>query len=177
MDISGLIDENISSIAGDFLSEEDAKKINIDQIFPIKSYLFNKASSNGALLAKDEKKYINVPVAFYGGGINLSTVNMDTLDIKSKMTSPLEIDLLDRYLDMEGIDFEEIMNMIQNGQLNQAIIPLIKNVMLKCVTIVIGYEPFEFICYKSDDLLNSKGPQIEDLILNTKGVDKNEENN
>lgn len=177
MDISGLIDENISNIAGHFLSEEDAKKINIDQIFPIKSYLFNKASSNGALLAKDEKKYINVPVAFYGGGINLSTVNMDTLDIKSKMTSPLEIDLLDRYLDMEGIDFEEIMDMINNNQLNQAIIPLIKNVMLKCVTIVIGYEPFEFICYKSDDLLNSKGPQIEDLILNTKGVDKNEENN
>ena len=177
MDISGLIDENISEVAQMFISEEDAKKIKVDQIFPIKSYLFGKASSNGSIFTKDDKKYINVPIAFYGGGLNLSTVNMDTLDIKTKMSGALEIDLLDRYLDMEGIDFEEIMDMINNNQLNQAIIPLIKNVMLKCVTIVIGYEPFEFICYKSDDLLNSKGPQIEDLILNTKGVDKNEENN
>ena len=93
------------------------------------------------------------------------------------MSDNIKIDLLDRYLDMEGMDIDEILELIQNNQLNQAIIPLIKNVMLKCVTIVIGYEPFEFICYKSDDLLNSKGPQIEDLILNTKGVDKNEENN
>ncbi len=171
MDISGLITENISKVASQFISSEQAKKINIDQIFPIKSYLF----SNGYNFNNDGKNYINVPIAFYGGGLNLSKINIDNLDIKDSLTNEVNIDLLDNYLNMEGINFDEIMDMISNGNLNQAIVPLIKNVMLKCVTVVIGYEPFRFIYYNSNDLYD-KTPQVSDLILNSKGGSFNEEN-
>ena len=181
MDISGLITENMSTIANNLPINTDVlNDLDVDKIFPMKSYLFSGAAKQKATMSKEGKTYINVPVAFYGGGLNLSTVNIDTLDNKSKMTGNFEVDLLDSYLNQPGTTMDELMSIMQevlNG--NQAnfgkMMPVFKGLVLKCVTVVIGYEPFEFICYKSDDLYGQV-PQYSDLIYNLKG-DKENENN
>lgn len=181
MDITGLIAENMSTIASNLPIDKDVlNDLDVDKIFPMKRYLYNGAASKQATMSKDGKTYINVPVAFYGGGLNLSTVSIDTLENKTKMTGNFKVDLLDSYLNQPGISYEELMTIIQeflNG--NQAnfgkMMPVFKGLVLKCVTVVIGYEPFEFICYKSDDLYG-KVPQVSELILNLKG-DKENENN
>jgi hypothetical protein len=181
MDITGLIAENMSTIANNLPIDTDVlNDLDVDKIFPMKSYLFSGAASHKATMSKDGKTYINVPVAFYGGGLNLSTVNIDTLDNKSKMTGNFEVDLLDSYLNQPGTTMDELMTIVQellNG--NQAnfgkMMPVFKGLVLKCVTVVIGYEPFEFICYKSDDLYG-KVPQASELIFNLKGDKENEKN-
>ena len=181
MDITGLITENMSTIANNLPIDTDVlNDLDVDKIFPMKSYLFSGAASQKATMSKDGKTYINVAVAFYGGGLNLSTVNIDTLDNKSKMTGNFEVDLLDSYLNQPGTSFDELMSILQDfmsgKQTNLAqMMPVFKGLVLKCVTVVIGYEPFEFICYKSDDLYG-KSPQVSELILNLKG-DKENENN
>ena len=178
MDISGLITENMSTIASNLPIDKDIlDELSIDKIFPMKSYLYSAASSQKATISKEGKTYINVPVAFYGGGLNLSTVNIDTLDNKSKMTGNFEVDLLDSYLNQPGATMEELMKILETLDTAnlQKLMPVFKGLILKCVTVVIGYEPFEFICYKSDDLYG-KTPQASELILNLKG-DKENENN
>ena len=178
MDISGLITENMSKIASNLPIDKDIlDELSIDKIFPMKTYLYSAASRQKALISKDSKSYVNVPVAFYGGGLNLSTVNIDTLDNKSKMTGNFEVDLLDSYLNQPGATMEELMKILETLDTAnlQKLMPVFKGLVLKCVTVVIGYEPFEFICYKSDDLYG-KSPQASELILNLKG-DKENENN
>lgn len=181
MDISGLITENMSKIASGLpIGDDIIKDLTIDKVFPMKQYLFSGASHQKATISKDSKTYVNVPVAFYGGGLNMSTVNIDTLDTKAQMTGNFKVDLLDSYLSQPGISVEElfkILDQFSSGDTAgiQQLKPVLRGIVLKCVTVVIGYEPFEFICYKSDDLYGQV-PQIKDLILNLKG-DKENENN
>ena len=83
-------------------------------------------------------------------------------------------------MNQPGTTYEELMEIVDdflNGEGTKigSMVPVIKGVILKCVTVVIGYEPFEFICYKSDDLYGL-APQVEELTQNIEG-DKNNENN
>ena len=45
---------------------------------------------------------------------------------------------------------------------------LVKNAMLKSVTIVTGYEPFQFVCMDSSGYLFNETPQVSELIENAK---------
>lgn len=154
VDIEGLIKENISAFAAsidpDLASKVD---INIDKIFPIKQYLTQAASSNGDLYAKDGKTYINIPVAYYGGGLNLSKVTYSKEVMDGNVDKKLTIDLLDSYLSLEK----------GSGM------TMFKNMMLKSVTIVTGYEPFYFECIKGNGYLYGETPNVSDLIQNAKG--------
>lgn len=151
MDISGLIHENISTFAqeaGEIFGVGYNGEITIDSIFPLKSYLLNKAPK----YTTEDGIYINIPIAFYGGAINLSTVNVDTLDMKTKLTNQIDVDLLDQYLNLSSGDT----------------LVLVKNAMLKSVTIVTGYEPFQFICMDESGYLFDETPQVAELIANAK---------
>lgn len=151
MDISGLIHENISTFvqeAEDIFGVEYNGEITIDSIFPLKSYLWNQAPK----YMSQQQTYINVPIAFYGGAINLSTVNIDTLDMKGYLTRSIEVDLLDQYLNLPSGDT----------------LVSVKNAMLKSVTIVTGYEPFQFICMDESGYLFDETPQVAELIANAK---------
>lgn len=149
MDISGLICENISSFAAS-IQPDYAGIIDIDKIFPIKSQLFAKAP----LYASNNAQYINVPVAFYGGGANLSTVQFDQYLGEKYFASPITIDLLDAYLTLASSD---------------DMITTLKNMMLKAVTVVTGYEPFQFICLDNSGYLFGETPNLSILIENAKG--------
>lgn len=152
MDISGLINENITQFikeAEGILGTSYDGVIDINTIFPIKTYLMEKTPK----YVEGDKTYINVPIAFYGGGLNLSTVEIDTLDMKETLSNKITIDLLDRYLNLQSTT--------QAG--------MIKNTLLKCVTIVTGYEPFEFICMDSSGYWFGEHANVSELRENAKG--------
>ena len=136
--------------------------ISIDTIFPIKSFL---KSSVVTTTSSDGKVYVNIPIAYYGGGANLSKVTFDTEDLKYDSCKLTVVDLLDKYLSLKGID-------PSNVDLDKLDLAVIKNVMLKCVTIVTGYEPFKFISVNKQGYLFDEGPrapQALELIKNAQG--------
>lgn len=167
LDITGLINENISSFVDDAkemfgVTDADIGDISIDTIFPIKSFL---KSSVVTTTSSDGKVYVNIPIAYYGGGANLSKVTFDTEDLKYGSCKLTVVDLLDKYLSLKGIDLDNI-------NLDKLDLAVIKNVMLKCVTIVTGYEPFKFISVNKQGYLFDEGPrapQALELIKNAQG--------
>lgn len=151
LDISGLIEENISSFAAS-IKPDYSGVIDIDKIFPIKVYLMDQARSKGYAYMNS---YVNVPIAYYGGGINASSVNIDDLDSKDQFGDTLIIDFMDNYLNLASTD-----NLIET----------LKNMMLKAVTVVTGYEPFKFMCLKGNGYLYDETPKVSELIENAKGA-------
>lgn len=150
MDISGIINENISAFAsdaGDIFDTEYDGEISIDMFFPLKEYLFSSAST----YSDGKDTYVNVPVVFYGGAKNMSVCNIDTIDMKAYLVSDNEIDLLDNYLDLT----------------NSSTLNMIRNLMCKAVTVVIGYEPFKYT-YISDGYLFGKTPELSELKENAR---------
>lgn len=151
IDISGLIEENISSFAA-AIKPDYSGVINIDKIFPIKVYLIEEAKKKGFTYMSS---YVNVPIAYYGGGVNTSVVNTDELDCKDQIGDVLNIDFMDNYLSLTpGDDMVETL----------------KNMMLKSVTVVTGFEPFKFVCMKGNGYLYDETPKVSDLIENAKGA-------
>lgn len=151
IDLSGLIDENISTIVSDVADEE--YQITIDDIFPLKSILVQNAKNENCIYKYEGQDYINIPIAYYGGGINLSTVTF-TSDEVNQRANTLEIDFLDRYL---------------NQEYGTGIMGTLQSVMLKSVTVVTGFEPFKFVCIEADGYLFNETPNVSDLITNAKG--------
>lgn len=151
IDLSGLIAENIStfatSAAGDLgISGEINRKITIDDIFPIKNVLSKKT---GDYLTAGQ---INIPIAYYGGGLNLSTVDTSLLD--NDLSGTVETNL-----------FEEFLDLPTSGSM----ITLMKYMMQKCVTVVTGFHPFEFSLIKGTDEDVNLAPSVELLKDNAKG--------
>ena len=150
LDISGLIEENISSFAAS-IKPDYSGLINIDKIFPIKTFLMSEARNEGYAYMGS---YVNVPIAYYGGGINASTLNMDELDCKENIGNVLSIDFMDNYLSLVS---------------TSDLIETLKNMMLKSVTVVTGSEPFRFVVMKGNGYLYDQTPRVSDLIENAKG--------
>lgn len=147
-DISGLIKENISSFAASINPDYEGV-IDIDKIFPIKKYLMSEAVAQGSIYNSN----INVPIAYYGGGLNLSKVDITTAELEMHLNSTIEIDLLDIYLDLDS---------------GEGLVEVLKNMMVKAVSVTIGFEPFKFVCIKegSDGYLYGETPKVSDLIQN-----------
>lgn len=142
LDLQGLISENISALANSFeqvgSTGTDVPKITIDNIFPMKNDLFEVNQEKDWLY---NGSYINIPVAYYGGGANLSKVefvNYRDMAHLGDAGNPVEINLLKNYLDLE------------TGK-NDSLLKMMKNLMLKTVTVVTGFEPFKFICMNGKD--------------------------
>ena len=47
-------------------------------------------------------------------------------------------------------------------------IGLVKNIMIKCVTVVTGFEPFKFMCFEANGYLYNESPKIAELQENAK---------
>jgi len=163
LDISGLINENISTFANSIFEGQDIRKITIDDIFPIKGMLTSKASSSNCVYSHTENeqtsRYINVPIAYYGGGLNLSKVTYENYKYASSLSKDLPIDLISTYLDMTS---------------GEGLVSMMRTLMVKTVTAVIGCQDFKFVCtYNNGELLEvvfNKAPSVETLKNNVKGV-------
>ena len=149
IDLSGLLDENISKIASEVTGSEH--HITIDEVFPVKSLLIAEAKKNNINNASSS---LNLIASFYGGASNLSRLSLDGLELGFNSVS-LDVDFLDEYLKL------------QNSSDN--LMSVIKDVMVKCVTVVTGFEPFKFVTVNGD-YLSGEAPSLDDLINNSKGV-------
>ena len=159
LDISGLVGENISSVISTIAPNYEGL-ITLDKLFPIKNVLLSEGKGIGAVYSKDESTNLNIPIAFYGGGLNTSRITCDdsftykehlvNLDDDNSNIDTLDVDFLKNYADMPKAE-----NMLANAA-------------LKMVTIVTGFNPFRFTLAKGDGYLYNEAPKVQDLINNAK---------
>lgn len=126
VDITNLIDENIATVMGSFLGVSD---VTIDDFFPLKSILVDDADDAGYLYSYNESEYVNTAIAYYGGGLNLSTIDTSNLnsDMSSWLGDELVVDLLseiDDYIDSSSSAIK---------------------LLSRCVLFAAGFEPFKFV--------------------------------
>lgn len=148
IELEGLIEENITEIANSVGLGDLG--ITLDNIFPIKR-IISQSTNNNMLNTEGN---VNIPVAYYGGGTNLSEVNIKT-DMAGQYTSAIDVDLLETYLDIRGSNSDSGLDRL-------------KGVMYKTVTTVSGFEPFKFN-YVKNGYLYGETPKVNDLIANAKG--------
>ena len=163
LDINGLVGENISKVV-ESLAPDYAGAITLDKLFPIKKVLLEGGDSIGALYNKDGAKNVNSPIAFYGGGINYSRVTCD--DSFAYREHLINIDGDDSNVDAIDVDFLEAYSdlpKVEGGIMANA-----ANIVLKCVTIVSGFNPFKFTLAKGDGYLYNEAPKVQELIDNAK---------
>lgn len=166
MDISGLIDESISTLA-----QMLGKNYSIDDIFPIKVLLRQNAVTYG----KDGVSYVNIPVAYYGGGENYSRLTFNDYEdnhINGRLNGDGTLDedavkkvnLLDSYLDLPVVDPVGFLGkFIPQEMIDKLGIEVDENTLIKTVTIVTGYKPFKFVFTKGDGYLFEESPKIEEM--------------
>ena len=138
------------------MGKENKVNISIDDIFPLKSMLYQSAAKQGSVYSNGGKSYINASVAFYGGGLNLSTVTFEGLENAENMNERMDVDWVQSYLKLPPVDISNPL----------AAMP---SIMQKTVTVVTGFEPFRFVCTKGNGYLFGKTPQVSALRANLKG--------
>lgn len=146
IDVSSLIEENISRTLNQMGYGD--KNVTIDNIFPIKSILKKKAANNDLLYTKDGCSYLNTSIAYYGGGMNNSVVDIETSSSYNSYSNEIEVSLLD----------DTIANNKGGG---------LSSILVDCVIVTIGTHPFRFITNgsreKNDPVLFDQVPSIEGL--------------
>ena len=156
IDLNGLIEENFSTVANSLDLTLDGKEveINIDMIFPLKEMMLGRATAQNAIHinTEDGKKYVNVPVAFYGGGLNMCEVTSNGYKNESSLSAKVDVNLLDSCL-----------NYRSSGSAST-----LKAFALKTVITGTGYEPFAFQ-FVSNGYLYGKTPKVTELIAKVKG--------
>ncbi len=145
IDTTSLIEERISSTF-------NRPDLSIDDYFPMKYILKDYAIKNNYVYAKDSINYLNTQVAYYGGGLNLSTLVNNITGNRNTFSDKIEVDVASAALD-------ETYTSSASG--------LIKK-LSKCVIFASGTNPFNFIINgkqtgETPELFN-KLPDINDLI-------------
>ena len=154
IDLSGLIDENMTQIANE-LNIYDGQ-LSIDNIFQLKPRLVEVCNINkyNYYDANTGKAMANIPFAYYGGGANLSKIYYDKLDTADRMQPAINVGFIDKNI-----------NLTVNST---GIMGDFRHLMEKTVPVVIGYESFRFNFYLGKGYLFGKAPNKADLIENAK---------
>ncbi len=146
IDVSSLIEENISRTLNQMGYGD--KNVTIDDIFPIKSILKKEASKSNLLYEKDGSSYLNTAIAYYGGGMNNSTIDIQSSNTYNTYSDEISVSLLDETIDNN-----------KGGGLS--------SLFVDCVIVTIGTHPFRFITNgskeKDNPLLFDKVPSLEGL--------------
>ena len=130
IDISNLIDEKLSYLAASMGVEVE---FSIDSFFPMKPILRDKAKNLGYVYNYENEEYLNTPIAYYGGGLNLSTIEFsDNYETSNIFGNEIEVNLLE-----EGSNY-----LIKFGD---STIDALVEVLAKCVLFAAGFEPFKFV--------------------------------
>lgn len=162
-DITGLIEENFSSlisslpeslreqiykIFGRTSSPDKDISISIDDFFPIKPAIEQRAQAQGCYYkgtlegSEEEGSYRNLPIAYYGGGVNLSKVDRTERDGASHFKEAMPLDLIEYY--------------IEHGS-------GIRGRLYKIVSFFTGFEPFKFTRQKADGTWFNQAPNVSEL--------------
>ena len=149
VNLNCLIDTtNLNQIINELAGSEGIT-LTIDDFFPVKTIIDRKAKEGNLYYQDGEKNYLCTPFALFGGGINLSKIDIENLNNKDKMITDIELDVYEEVLKQASSD---------TGQTT-----LVKgaNVLRKCVSMALGFAPFDFMTYKDGYLFN------ETISLNT----------
>ena len=155
IDLNGLIKQNISAFGQ--MAGKDVD-VSIDAIFPLKQTLVQKAKEQGCITTDDEINYINIPVCYYGGGLNLSKITFES-ELNKKVKT-LNVDFAANYLNLPGL----ALNPNSSIGIDTSNLSGILSVAKKCVVVTTGFEPFKFSLITNDDYLYSQSPNAADLI-------------
>ncbi len=152
IDVSTIIDENISSMASSLAGKDI--NMSIDDYFPIKKMLKIILKEMGCIYEVDGKQYANTKIAYYGGGLNKSEWERDNLTGENDFSSDILIDLVDANIGNKYISDTWYVQ-----------------IFAKAVLMATGTHPFKFVTNdKVTDnevpALFGKAPQIKDLIDN-----------
>ena len=167
VDVSGLVNENISTLVKEILKRDG---YGIDNIFPIKKLLKAQPYS----VDVEGVKKVNIPITYYGGGANYSQITTNGLDfeVASHLTGasegkPIEaeeISLLDEYMVLPPVRPSSISSSGGLGGLLEGL-KVDQNTLIKTVTLVTGCEPFRFVFINGGYLVN-QSPTIEEMKEN-----------
>ena len=101
IDVNSIIGENISEALNSVEGIGGDVKVTVDDIFPIRRLIESTATANGHIVFTTgdgvQYKNINVPIIYYGGGVNLS-VDTTNLVNRERLSSNVELDLLKIFL-------------------------------------------------------------------------------
>ena len=146
VDASCLIYDQINEFI-EIYAPDSGIELSIDDFFPLKSIL-DRITKNGIQYSYQGKRYINTPIAFYGGGVNLSTYDASTIN-DDILGDPMNVDLFDRILTTKYTGGTAA------------------TILSKCVLIATGFKPFKFVTNKSGDTTNlGETYSRQDLINN-----------
>ena len=150
IDVDGLVNQAISKFLESLGSET---KVTIDDIFPMRKILKEKAKKDGLLYVdKDQKEWINTEIAWCGGGKNLSTLVNNITSDKNSFSEKINVDILLEVLSQAAGSSQNIMMMLKT-----------------CVLFASGFNPFNFITNTKVEenkvpSLFGEAPKNEDLI-------------
>ncbi len=148
IDVSSLIEENISRTLNQM--GYGNKNVTIDDIFPMKSALKKESQTKGLIYTKDDKSYVNTAIAYYGGGMNNSTIDIESDTTYNSYSDETVVSLLD----------ETIENNKGGG---------LSSLFVDCVIVTIGTHPFRFITNGSEE---KTSPRLFDKVPAIDGLKK-----
>lgn len=160
LDVSSIISQNIVNVLKTLFGEEfnemfgNVDEVNVDNFFPYRSIIKENADKlNFATYELDEnsgelKMYVNTPIVYYGGGLNLSKVTDNSIS-SEYLSSPFNVDIV-----------EYSLNNL-SGNVGEMLFTL----LARCVPIAIGFQPFKVQGYL-DGYLYGETPSINDLKVN-----------
>lgn len=148
IDASCLVYQDVSSLVGE--------NISIDNFFPVKSLFVKEMNKrNYHHIDSEEEVYYNTPIVKYGGGLNLSSINIDELENKEYLVEAFELDT-----------YKAIMSNTSTGDTAK----LFATMIGRCVPMAMGFAPFEVMVYngngKNDAYLFGNNLSIENLKSN-----------
>lgn len=135
------LNETIKSLLSSMAGIDEAIDMTIDDFFPVKKILSRIAEERGYFtVGEDGKKYVNTPYAMFGGGINTTTIDMSELNNASELDTGIKLDI-----------YKEVLKLSAETTSDEIYVKGAK-VLQKCVSMALGFEPFDIMTYNNSYL-------------------------
>jgi hypothetical protein len=121
VDPSSLITNNLASLTG-------STTLTTDNFFPMKPLLSEAAQKAGLIYSAEGMNYLNTQVAYYGGGLNLSTLVDERTSPQDPSSSILEISFLKASLENRYVPEQNALK-----------------ILARCVSLAMGFHSFRFL--------------------------------
>lgn len=166
INMNALIDENLLAAINTLapsLNIESLSSLNIDDYFPIKAILKEVAAANGFLYTTGGVSYINTAMIYYGGGLNLSTIDNNITSTSNNFSSDeYALDMAHAYV------YQEHIAESLDGQENAATFKHLVGILAVAVMCVTGSHDFKVMGDIVEEgvtpTLFDQQPTVEDLL-------------
>ena len=138
------LNETINTLLSSMAGSSESIEMTIDDFFPVKKIIERYYEEKGYYATGDNgEKYINTPYVLFGGGINTTTIDLSELDGVSHLDTNIELDI-----------YKEVLLSSSESAGDELYVKGAK-VLQKCVSMALGFEPFDLMTYKDAYLFNA----------------------